>query len=198
MSNLIYDVYDKVPFKKNILFSIQQVLSIIVATMLLPIIVDPAGVYLSQSAALIGAGVGTIIYLFITKFKSPVCLGSSFGFTAALMTALSFGYFGIFIGALMAGLVYVVLAIVIKFVGVNWINKVMPPIVIGPVVALIGFNLAGNAISNVMNTSSAVENYSLLSILIGLLTFFVTILISVKSGKRLKFYPFLIGLFLLL
>ena len=194
MSNLIYDVYDRVPFRKNILFSIQQVLSIIVATMLLPIIVDPAGIYLSQSAALIGAGIGTIIYLIITKFKSPVCLGSSFGFTAALMTALSFGYFGIFIGALMAGLVYVVLAIVIKFVGVNWINKVMPPIVIGPVVALIGFNLAGNAISNVMNTSSAVENYSLLSILIGLLTFFVTILVSVKGGKRLKFYPFLIGL----
>ena len=194
MKNLLYDVGDKVPFGKNVLFSIQQVLSIIVATILLPIIVDPSGVYLSQSAALIGAGVGTIVYLIITRFKSPVCLGSSFGFTSALMTALSFGYFGIFIGAIMAGFVYVVIAILIKFIGVNWINNVMPPIVIGPVVALIGFNLAGGAISNIMNTSSSLDDYSIVSILIGLFTFFVTIFVSVKGGKRLRFYPFLIGL----
>lgn len=194
MNNLVYDIGDKLPFKKNILFAIQQVLSIIVATMLLPIFVDPSGTYLSQSAALIGAGVGTIIYLCLTKFKSPVCLGSSFGFSSALITALSFGYFGIFLGSLFAGLVYVVLAIIIKFVGVNWINKVMPPIVIGPVVALIGLNLASKAIGDIMNTSKGAEYYSILSIIIGLCTFFITIFVSVKGGKKLRFYPFLIGL----
>ena len=193
-ANLIYNVEDKVPFKKNMLFALQQVLSVIVATMLMPLLVDPSGVYLSQSAALIGAGVGTIIYLCLTKFKSPIFLGSSFGFIAPVSTALAFGYFGILLGAVFAGLVYVVLAIVIKFVGVDWINKVMPPIVIGPVVALIGFNLAGGAISDLMNTSGGIENYSLLSILIGLITFFVTILVSVKGSKKLKLYPFLIGI----
>ncbi len=129
-------------------------MSIIVATIFLPIIVDPNGIYLSQSLALIGAGVGTIVYLCFTKFKSPVCLGSSFAFTSPLIIALSFGYFGILLGAVFAGLVYVILAILIKFVGTNWINKIMPTIVIGLVVALIGFNLAGGAINNLMNTSS--------------------------------------------
>ena len=194
MSNMIYNIEDRVPFKKNLLFSLQQVLSVIVATMLMPMIVDPNGVYLSQSAALIGASVGTILYLCITKFKSPVCLGSSFGYIAAVSTALAFGYFGIILGAVFAGAVYVVLAIVIKFVGVDWINKVMPPLVIGPVVALIGFNLAGSAINDLMNTSNGIENYSLLAILIGLITFFVTIVVSVKGGKKLKLYPFLIGI----
>ena len=194
MSNLIYNVEDKVPFKKNIFFSLQQVLSVIVATMLMPLLIDPDGVYLSQSAALIGASVGTIIYLVITRFKSPVSLGSSFGFLAAVTTALSFGYFGIILGAIFAGLVYVILAVIIKFVGVKWINKIMPPLVIGPVVALIGFNLAGGAINNLMNTSAGIENYSLLSIFIGLITFLVTIFVSVKGGKKLKLYPFLIGI----
>lgn len=193
MENLIYDVGDKVPFKKNIFFALQQVLSVIVATMLMPLILDPSGTYLSQSAALIGASVGTIVYLCLTKFKSPIFLGSSFGFIAPVATGLSFGYFGILIGAVFSGLVYVILAILIKFVGVNWINKLMPPIVIGPVVALIGFNLAGGAINNLMNTSNGIENYSILSIFIGLVTFFVTIFISVKGGKKFKLYPFLIG-----
>ena len=194
MSEMLYDVKSKVPIKKNLLFAIQQVLSIIVATMLVPILADASGVYLSQSAALIGAGAGTIIYLIITKFKSPVCLGSSFAFIVPLITAVGFGYFGILLGAVFSGLVYVLLALIIKFVGVDWINKIMPPIVIGPVVALIGFDLAASAINNLMNTSSGEENYSLISILIGVLTFLVTILISVRGNKRLKLYPFLVGI----
>ena len=194
MNDIIYDVRSKVPIRKNLLFATQQVFSIIVATMLVPILADASGIYLNQSAALIGAGAGTIIYLLITGFKSPVCLGSSFAFIMPLTTAVGFGYFGILLGALFSGLVYVILAIIIKFVGVNWINKIMPPIVIGPVVALIGFNLAGSAISNLMNTSNGAENYSLLSILIGVVTFLVTIIISVKGSKKLKLYPFLIGI----
>ena len=107
MSEMLYDVRSKVPIKKNLLFAVQQVLSIIVATMLVPILSDVSGVYLSQSAALIGAGTGTIIYLILTKFKSPVCLGSSFAFIVPLTTAVGFGYFGILLGAIFSGLVYV-------------------------------------------------------------------------------------------
>ena len=194
MNKLIYNVQDKVPFKRNVLFALQQVMSIIVATMLMPLLVDPHGLYLSQAAALIGAAVGTIVYLCLTRFRSPVCLGSSFGFIAPVTTALTFGYFGVLLGAIFSGLVYVVLAVVIKKVGVDWINRVMPPIVIGPIVALIGFNLAGGAIENLMNTSASAENYNLLSIFIGLITFFVTILVSVKGHRKLRLYPFLIGI----
>ncbi len=192
--NIVYDVDAKLPFGKNLLFAFQQVLSIIVATMLVPLIADASGVYLSQSAALVGAGVGTIVYLCLTKFKSPVCLGSSFAFIAPLTTAISFGYFGILLGAIFSGLVYVVLAVIIHFVGTNWISRIMPPIVIGPVVALIGFELASSAINNIMNTSQSVDNYNLLSIAIGIFTFFVVIIVSTKGGKNLKMFPFIVGI----
>ena len=100
MNNMVYDIDAKIPFKRNILFALQQVMSIIVGTILLPVVADASGVYLSQSSALIGAGVGTIIYLLLTRFKSPVCIGSSFSFVAPIMSALTFGYFGVFIGTI--------------------------------------------------------------------------------------------------
>ena len=106
---------------------------------------DPAGEYLNQAAALIGAGAGTIVYLLFTKFKSPVFLGSSFAFILPLGTALSCGYFGIIFGAFIAALVYVVLALIIKAIGTGWMNKYLPPIVLGPTVAMIGFSLATSA-----------------------------------------------------
>ena len=191
-SSLIYNVNQKPPFWKNLAFAMQQVMSIITATMLVPLLADASGVYLSQSAALIGAGIGTIIYLLFTKFKSPVFLGSSFSFILPLITAVEYGYFGIFLGSVFAGLVYVVLAIIIKFVGSNWINKIMPPVIIGPVVALIGFNLAESAISNL---TSAAGSYNYVAIAVGLLTFFVTIIVSVKGSKTIKMFPFIIGIF---
>ncbi len=195
MNELVYNINDKPPFAKNFLLALQQVFSIIVGTMVLPMIVDPSGQYLSQSSALIGAGVGTIVYLLLTKFKSPVCLGSSFSYILPLLTAVNYGYFGVFLGSVFSGIVYVILAVIIKFVGVNWMNKIMPPLVIGPVVALIGLNLASDAVTNIMNTSVSIENYSFISIIIGLITFFVTIIISTKGGKKLRMYPFLIGIF---
>ncbi len=192
MSSLIYNVNQKPPFWKNIAFAMQQVMAIITATMLVPLLADASGVYLSQSAALIGAGIGTIIYLLITKFKSPVFLGSSFSFILPLITAVQYGYFGIFLGSVFAGIVYIILAIVIKFVGSNWINKIMPPVIIGPVVALIGFNLAESAISNL---TSAAGSFNYVAIAVGLLTFFVTIIVSVKGSKGIKMFPFIIGIF---
>ena len=143
-NNMIYQTFERPPFGKNILFALQQFLSIIAATMLVPVIVAGANslgtIYLSQSAALLGAGVGTIVYLLFTKFKSPVFLGSSFAFITPLVTAVSFGYFGIILGSIFAGSVYIVIALIVKFAGTKWIDKLMPPIIIGPTVALIGFD----------------------------------------------------------
>ena len=192
-NNLIYQVNQKPPFKRNLFFALQQVMAIITATILVPVLADSTGVYLSQSAALIGAGVGTIIYLLFTQFKSPVFLGSSFTFILPLTTAINFGYFGIVLGSLFAGLIYVVLAIIIKYAGTNWINKVMPPIIIGPVVSLIGFNLAKSAMENLMNTANN-GTYSLLAIFVGLITFFIVIIVSVKGNKTFKMFPFLVGI----
>ena len=191
-NNLVYDVHQTPPFWKNLAFALQQVMAIITATMLVPILADATGVYLSQSAALIGAGVGTIIYLLCTKFKSPVFLGSSFAFILPLTTAINYGYFGILLGSIFAGLVYVLLAVVIKVVGSNWVNKLMPPVVIGPVVALIGFDLAKSAVENLVAGAGMTFNW--VALLVGLITFFVTVLISVKGHKSIKLFPFILAI----
>ena len=115
---LIYIVKDRPPFGQVLVFALQQLLAILAATIAVPAIV---GNGMSQSAALFGAGVGTIVYLLFTKFSSPVFLGSSFAFLGSMFAAfggaasVSVGYAGLLIGALLAGLVYVVIAIVVKF-----------------------------------------------------------------------------------
>ena len=195
MSNengMIYDVEDKPPMKENVVFVLQEFLAIIAATILVPVLVDPNGEYLNQAAALIGAGAGTIVYLLFTKFKSPVFLGSSFAFITPLTMAITCGFFGILLGAFIAALVYVLLALVIKAIGTGWMDKYMPPVVIGPTVALIGFSLAGSAMNNVMGLSSG--GYNLWCILVGLITFFVVVLISVKIKGKLNMFPFVIGI----
>ena len=150
--NLIYDIHDKPKFGNLLVFALQQVLAILAATILVPAIV---GNGMSQSAALFGAGVGTIVYQLFTKFRSPVFLGSSFAFIGSMCAAfggavsISAGYTGLILGAIFAGLVYVAIALVIKYVGVNWINKLMPAVVIGPTVALIGLSLSVNAVNDI-------------------------------------------------
>ena len=155
---LVYNVQDRPSFGKTIVFALQQLLAILAATIAVPAIINgnvakaiengsisnfSEMIPMSSSAALFGAGIGTLVYLLFTKFKSPVFLGSSFAFlgsmTAAFAGAISAaaGYVGLIIGALAAGLVYVVIAIIVKFAGVKWINKLMTPVVIGPTVAII-------------------------------------------------------------
>ena len=149
--NLVYDIHDKPKFGSMLIFAFQQVLAILAATILVPAII---GNGMSQSAALFGAGVGTLVYQLFTKFNSPVFLGSSFAFIGSMFAAFggaasaSAGYAGLIIGAALAGLVYVVIALVVKFAGVKWIDKLMPPVVIGPTVALIGLSLAVNAVND--------------------------------------------------
>ncbi len=192
-NGLIYDVHEKPPFGKNLLFAFQQVLAILAATVLVPILVDQGTGRMSQAAALIGAGVGTIVYLLFTKFRSPVFLGSSFAFIPPLLTGVMYGYCGIILGSIFAGLVYVIIALIVKKVGAGWINKLMPPVIIGPTVALIGLSLAGSAMNNVMNIAVDSANYNLLGIAVGIVTFLVTVVISVKGSKGLRMIPFIIG-----
>ncbi|MBE6141759.1 MAG: uracil-xanthine permease [Erysipelotrichaceae bacterium] len=198
---LVYGVSDKPSWGKTLVFALQQLLAIMAATIAVPMIV---GNGMSTSAALFGAGVGTIVYLLFTKFKSPVFLGSSFAFLGSMFAAfggavsMSVGYLGLIIGAAFAGLVYVAIAIVVKFCGTSWINKIMPAVVIGPTVAIIGLSLAGNAVGDLMKGSFAVEGVptanTFVALICGLVTLFVTIACSVYGKKMMKMIPFIIGI----
>ena len=215
--NLTYGIKDKPKFGQLIVFALQQLLAILAATIAVPAIV---GNGMSQSAALFGAGVGTIVYLLFTKFRSPVFLGSSFAFLGSMFAAFGgavsaeAGYAGILAGAIFAGLVYVVIAIVVKVAGVKWIDKLMPAVVIGPTVAIIGLSLAGNAIgdlftgkvltesvtqgivdgkiADVTSNVSAANPY--LCVVVGLVTLFVVMITSVYGKKMSKLIPFIIGI----
>ena len=194
--NLIYGIKDKPKFGQMLVFAFQQVLAILAATILVPVIV---GNGMSQAAALFGAGVGTLVYQLFTKFRSPVFLGSSFAFLGSMAAAfaggvsMELGYVGLILGAAMAGLVYVIIAAIVKFAGVKWINKLMPPVVIGPTVALIGLSLAGNAVSD-LQLGKVATCSPYVAIICGLITLFAIFLFSVYGKKMAKLIPFILGI----
>ena len=201
--NLVYDIQDKPRFNKLIVFAIQQLLAIMAATIAVPARV---GHGMAASAALFGAGVGTLVYQLFTRFRSPVFLGSSFAFigsmTAAFAgaTSMSLGYLGLLIGALFAGLVYVVIALVIKLVGVGWINKLMPTVVIGPTVALIGLSLSSAAVKDIFSYGPVTKNgefimtgHAWASFACAMVTFIVVILCSCYGKKMTKLSPCISG-----
>ena len=193
--HLIYDIHDKPPVGKRLIFAFQQFLAILAATIAVPSLI---GLPTQIPAAIFGAGVGTLVYQLFTKFKSPVFLGSSFAFLGSLGVALTYGYAGIVFGSIVAGLVYVVLALVVHFVGTAWVSKLMPPVIIGPTVMLIGLSLAENAMGNIVKSDSASEmyaSYNLAALACGLVTFLVIILCSMqKKYKMPKLIPFVIGI----
>lgn len=199
---LIYGVKDRPKFGQLLIFAIQQLLAIMTATLVVPVIINSScGTNMSSAAALLGAGVGTLVYVAFTQKKSPVFLGSSFAFIGSMTAAfaggvsMSLGFAGMIIGAFFAGLVYVVIAAIIKIAGVKWIDKVMPVAVIGPTVAIIGLSLAGNAISDMCKGSiTGVEASPLITVLCGVITLFITIICSVYGKKTLKMIPFIIGI----
>lgn len=201
---MIYNVKDKPKFPQILVFAFQQLLAIMAATIAVPAIV---GNGMTASAALFGAGAGTIIYQLFTKFRSPVFLGSSFAFIGSMVaafagaTSMQLGYLGLVIGAVFAGLVYVIIAIVVKLVGVNWINKLMPAVVIGPTVALIGLSLAGAAVKDVFSYGPQDSNGSFImtaniwvSLICALVTLFVVVICSTYGKKMAKLIPFIIGI----
>ncbi|MBR3344205.1 MAG: uracil-xanthine permease [Solobacterium sp.] len=193
---LIYNVNDKPAPGQLVVFAFQQVLAIMAATIAVPMII---GHGMSTAAAIFGAGMGTFIYVFFTNRKSPVFLGSSFAFIGSMNAAFAgavsaqAGYVGLLFGALCAGLVYVVLSVVIKSVGVDWVNKLMPPVVIGPTVAIIGLSLAGNAVGD-LQTSSATGEATQWAVLCGLIALFATMIASTYGKKNAKLIPFIIGI----
>lgn len=199
--DLIYNIKDKPKFSELIAFSFQQLLAIMAATIAVPAVV---GNGMTASAALFGAGVGTIVYQLFTKFRSPVFLGSSFAFLGSMFaafagaTSMTLGYLGLILGAAFAGLVYVILAIAVKAAGVQWINKLMPAVVIGPTVAIIGLSLAGNAVGDMLRGDVTIENVAAASpnvaLLCGLVTLFVVIICSIFGSKRARLVPFIIGI----
>ena len=216
-NNLVYGIHDKPKFGSMIVFALQQVLAILAATILVPAII---GNGMSQSAALFGAGVGTLVYQLFTKFRSPVFLGSSFAFIGSMFAAFggaasaSAGYAGLILGALFAGLVYVLIAIIVKFAGVAWINKLMPTVVIGPTVALIGLSLAVNAVGDLTTGKVLVEKTEQIivdgaivdkvtmvsgcshyvALVCGLVTLFAVFMFSVYGKKMAKLIPFILGI----
>ena len=219
-NNLIYDVEDKPSWGRTIVFALQQLLAIMAATIAVPMIV---GHGMSTSAALFGAGVGTIVYLLFTKSKSPVFLGSSFAFLGSMFAAFSgaaavglMGFLGLILGAVFAGLVYVVLAVICKKFGTGWIAKLMPAAVIGPTVAIIGLSLSANAVGNVFGFSVAMGTvlgggatandvpvadgtmnwHTLFCVIVGLVTLFTVIITSVFSKPKgfLRLIPFVVGI----
>lgn len=223
---MIYGVKDRPKAGRLVLFALQQLLAILAATIAVPMVVQSTtGYTMYTSSALFGAGVGTIVYLLFTKFKSPVFLGSSFAFLGSMFSAFSggismaLGFLGLIVGAVFAGLIYVIIAVIVKFAGVKWIDKIMPAVVIGPVVAIIGLSLAGNAIGD-LTTGNVTETVSdwivkfdengipylfenavqkmvcspYVALVCGLVTLAVTIVCSVYGKKMMKMIPFIIGI----
>ena len=206
---LIYNVDAKpkqMGYWNTIVFAIQQLLAIMAATLVVPVIINsnmldmgresPA---MSSAAALFGAGVGTLVYLLFTRRRSPVFLGSSFAFLGSMTAAfagaatIGLGYLGLVIGAAVAGLVYVIIAIIVKFCGVAWINKVMPTVVIGPTVTIIGLSLSGNAVGDMTKSSTGLASSPYVCLICALATLAVTMICSAYGNKKLRLIPFIIG-----
>lgn len=184
---LIYNVQDRPSFRETVAFSFQQVLAIMAATIAVPAIV---GNGMTASAALFGAGVGTLVYQIFTKFKSPVFLGSSFAFLGSMSAAFAgassmfLGYLGLILGAFFACMVYVIIAAVVRASGTNWIRRIMPAVVIGPTVSIIGLALAGNAVGDMKTADAGGSMY--VALICALVTLFVVIICSVFGKKDRK------------
>lgn len=202
-NNLILDIHES-PKKLSqlFLFAIQHILAVLVATITVPLLIPG----LPIAATMVSAGIGTLFYITVTKRKSPVFLSSSFAYISPMSSALAVGgivnasgqdanYMTLILGMLMVGIVYVVIAIIVKLFGTDWLNKLLPPVVAGPVIMVIGLSLAGSAINNLSNTAASPLNYNLICILCGIVALIVTALCAhYKEGKMLGLIPFVVGM----
>lgn len=209
--NLVLDVEESPKKIKDwLLFAIQHILAMFVACVTVPALTG-----LPVAPTICAAGVGTLIYIAFTKKKSPVFLSSSFAYLAPMYSALTLGtafeatsggsqsavagnvanYPALMIGMLIVGLIYVIIAIIIKYVGTKWINKLLPPIIIGPIIMVIGLSLAGSAVNNMMGYNSQIAgfDYSIAAVLTGLVALFATALSAHYGKKMMKLIPFVIG-----
>lgn len=193
-SKILLDVNDKPPLLKWLLLSLQHVFAMFGATILVPILVNKAvgSEVLSIPVALISSGIGTLIYIVCTKGKSPVYLGSSFAFITPMIVAFAkSGKESVFTGIMAVGLVYVLVALIIKAIGKKWINKLLPPIVVGPMIMIIGLSLAPTAIEEI---GLNLEKISWKNIVVALISFLTTGILAVRGKGFLKVIPFLLGM----
>lgn len=191
---LLYDTHEKPPVGKWIVLAIQHVFAMFGATILVPLLVNQAAgtEVLTIPVALVASGVGTLIYILCTKGKSPVYLGSSFAYITPIAVAFAKdGMSGFATGIIAVGLIYVLFAFFIKIFGKKWVDKLLPPIVIGPMIIIIGLSLAPSAVGQLGLTSGVVEWKTLL---VGLIAFLVTALTAVGAKGFFKVIPFLIGI----
>ncbi len=192
---LLLDVNEKPSIGKWIILALQHVFAMFGATILVPIMVNTAAgeTVLTIPVALVTSGIGTLIYILCTKGRSPVYLGSSFAFIAPLAAAyVKGGISGAMVGVMAVGLVYVLFAIIIHFIGKKWIDKLLPPVVIGPMIMIIGLSLAPSAISQVgLGTET---QFDWRCIAVALITFLTTAVVMVRGKGFLKIIPFLVGI----
>ena len=195
MKKMMYDINEFPPIGKAIVLAFQHVFAMFGATVLVPILVNSAAgkEVLTIPVALVASGIGTLIYILCTKGKSPVYLGSSFAFIAPLAAAyLKGGISGAMTGIMAVGLVYVIVALIIKFVGKDWLEKLLPPVIIGPMIMVIGLSLAGSAIGNIGLTADSIFNWK--NLVVAIVAFLVTALTMTRAKGFLKVIPFLIGI----
>ncbi|MDR1568546.1 MAG: NCS2 family nucleobase:cation symporter [Streptococcaceae bacterium] len=183
----LYDIQDKPKWHLWLGLSFQHLFAMFGATVLVPILVG-----IDPSVALISSGLGTLAHLTITKFKIPAYMGSSFAYILAMQTLLKHeGYGAVAQGAITSGLVYLIVALIVKKSGTNWIDKILPPIVVGPIVMVIGLSLAGTAVNDAMNIDGA---YSLTSVIIALVTVVSIVLFNIYGKGFISLIPILLGI----
>lgn len=195
MNKLRYDIDDNVPFVKLLMLSFQHLFAMFGATILVPMTVNKlvGEDVLSTGMALLCSGIGTIVYILCTKSKSPAYLSSSFAYITPMVVGFSMaGKSGLLTSVMAVGLVYIIFSIVINRVGKKWIDRVFPPIVIGPMILIIGLSLAPTAIEQIgLTTTGAFE---LKSVIVAIVAFFTTIITSVYCKGFIKVVPFLCGI----
>lgn len=185
------DVHDRPKFFQGLLLSSQHLFAMFGATVLVPFLTG-----LPVSAALIASGIGTLLYILITKGQIPAYLGSSFAFILPIIIALGANTLGEVLTALFfSGVLYVLIGLVIRLAGTGWIIRLLPPIVVGPVIMVIGLGLAPVAVDMAMYTDSGnQEGYSMTYITVALITLTITILASIFLKGVLGLIPILIGI----
>ena len=186
--NLLLDVDQNPPFAKGLLLSLQHVFAKFGATILVPLILG-----MPVSVALFASGLGTLIYMVATQFKVPVYLGSSFAFISAMafaMKQMNGDVSAAQSGVVLVGLVYVVVAFLVKLIGTKWIDRLLPPIVIGPMIMVIGLGLANSAVTN----AGFIKDGTVQQITVAIVTFLITAFINTKAKGFLKIIPFLFGI----
>ena len=189
MNDMLYGINDRLPAKRLIVAALQQVIACFVATILIPQI---CGVPIAP--AMVGAGIGTLVYQLFTRSQSPMFISSSGAFVAAVIGALALGtapnFTAVAIGGIVVGIVYCIIGAIINHFGTDWINDLLPPVVIGPVVAVIGLNLA----TFIPTYFQVNGEYSLIGLGFGMLTLLITAIISHYGKGFIKNLPFLFAI----